>query len=127
MVVAVELTAGLGCDRHATPSGATALKELGMPRTSARAHGEFALAGGAFRLRERPSVPEPHWRAMGTCAGYAGHDETLIAYERYSGDQAAAFTEDFRDHGLIRLAIETPDDLIADLQAALDCACGPNK
>jgi cystathionine beta-lyase/cystathionine gamma-synthase len=61
-----------------------------------------------------------------TSAVSLGHDETLVAYEQYSGDQAAAFTKPFRDHGLIRLAIglEAPDDLIADLKAALDCVFG---
>ena len=58
-----------------------------------------------------------------TSAVSLGHDETLIAYEHYTGDQAAALAEPFRDHGLIRLAIglESSDDLIADLSRARRC------
>jgi cystathionine beta-lyase/cystathionine gamma-synthase len=63
---------------------------------------------------------------MITSAVSLGHDETLVAYEQYAGAQAAAFARPFRDNGLIRLAVglEAPDDLIADLRAALDVAYG---
>jgi cystathionine beta-lyase/cystathionine gamma-synthase len=56
-----------------------------------------------------------------------GHDETLIAYERYPESRATAFAPVFRQHGLIRLAVglESPEDLIADLDAALTTAYGP--
>ena len=56
-----------------------------------------------------------------TSAVSLGHDETLIAYEEYPEARAAAFASPYRDHGLIRLAIglESPNDLIADLGAAL--------
>ena len=63
---------------------------------------------------------------MITSAVSLGHDETLVAYEQYAGAQAAAFARPFRNNGLIRLAVglEAPDDLIADLRAALDVAYG---
>jgi cystathionine beta-lyase/cystathionine gamma-synthase len=61
-----------------------------------------------------------------TSAVSLGHDETLIAYEEYPGGRGAAFDAPFREHGLIRLAIglESPDDLIGDLDAALTTAYG---
>lgn len=61
-----------------------------------------------------------------TSAVSLGHDETLVAYERYADDQAAAFAAPFQAHGLIRLAIglESPADLVADLDAALTTAFG---
>lgn len=61
-----------------------------------------------------------------TSAVSLGHDETLIAYEIYPEQRAAAFAEPFRDHGLIRIAVglEAADDLIADLDAALTTAYG---
>ncbi|WP_088312447.1 PLP-dependent aspartate aminotransferase family protein [Kineosporia sp. R_H_3] len=62
-----------------------------------------------------------------TSAVSLGHDETLIAYEEYPAARAAGFAPVFREHGLIRLAVglESVDDLIADLDAALSTAYGP--
>lgn len=62
-----------------------------------------------------------------TSAVSLGHDETLVAYETYPEERAAAFARPFRDHGLVRLAVglEDPEDLIADLGAALTTAYGP--
>lgn len=62
-----------------------------------------------------------------TSAVSLGHDETLVAYEHYPEGPTAAFDPPFREHGLIRLAIglESPDDLVADLDAALSTAYGP--
>ncbi|MFL6111795.1 MAG: trans-sulfuration enzyme family protein [Catenulispora sp.] len=59
-----------------------------------------------------------------TSAVSLGHDETLIVYEDAPAARAAMFPEVFRAHGLLRLAVglEDPDDLIADLAAALDTA-----
>lgn len=56
-----------------------------------------------------------------TSAVSLGHDETLIAYEEYPEARAAAFASPYREHGLIRLAVglESANDLIADLEAAL--------
>ena len=56
-----------------------------------------------------------------TSAVSLGHDETLIAYEEYPEARAAAFASPYREHGLIRLAVglESANDLIADLDAAL--------
>lgn len=64
-----------------------------------------------------------------TSAVSLGHDETLIAYERYPEERAAAFTPIYQQHGLIRLAagLESGDDLIADLDAALTTAYGPAR
>jgi cystathionine beta-lyase/cystathionine gamma-synthase len=61
-----------------------------------------------------------------TSAVFLGHGETLVAYETYSSERAAGFSRPFREHGLIRLAIglESPLDLIADLDAALTAAYG---
>lgn len=61
-----------------------------------------------------------------TSAVSLGHDETLIAYEQYPDGPAAAFDPVFQQHGLIRLAIglESSDDLLADLDAALTTAYG---
>ena len=57
-----------------------------------------------------------------TSAVSLGHDETLIVYEDTPADRSAKFPEVFRTHGLLRPAVglEDPDDLIADLAAALD-------
>jgi methionine-gamma-lyase len=62
-----------------------------------------------------------------TSAVSLGHDETLVAYEQYPPERASRFAPMFRDHGLIRLAIglEAPEDLMADLDAALTTAYGP--
>lgn len=61
-----------------------------------------------------------------TSAVSLGHDETLIAYEEYPEDRASAFDPPFREHGLIRLAVglESAQDLIADLDAALTTVYG---
>lgn len=61
-----------------------------------------------------------------TSAVSLGHDETLVAYESYPPERAAAFAEPFRDHGLVRLAVglEAPEDLVADLDGALTTAYG---
>ncbi|HWC22780.1 MAG TPA: PLP-dependent transferase [Flexivirga sp.] len=61
-----------------------------------------------------------------TSAVSLGHDETLVAYEHYPPEVAAALDPHFREHGLVRLAvgIESPEDLIHDLDAALTTAYG---
>jgi methionine-gamma-lyase len=61
-----------------------------------------------------------------TSAVSLGHDETLIAYEQYPPERAAAFDAPFREHGLIRLAVglESPEDLTGDLDAALTTVYG---
>lgn len=62
-----------------------------------------------------------------TSAVSLGHDETLIAYEAYPPARAAGLSCPFRENGLIRLAIglESAQDLIADLDAALIAVYGP--
>ncbi len=64
-----------------------------------------------------------------TSAVSLGHDETLVAYEQYPADRAAAFAAPFREHGLVRLAVglEDPADLVADLDAALATVRGPSR
>jgi methionine-gamma-lyase len=64
-----------------------------------------------------------------TSAVSLGHDETLVAYEEYPEGAAAAFAAPFREQGLIRLAIglEAKEDLIADLDAAITTAYGPER
>ena len=82
----------------------------------------FAIAG-----RHEDRVRLVNDLRLITSAVSLGHDETLIAYEQYPDARAAAFAAPFRDHGLIRLAVglESADDLIADLDAALTTAYGP--
>lgn len=64
-----------------------------------------------------------------TSAVSLGHDETLIAYEEYPEDGPATFDAPFREHGLIRLAVglESAQDLIADLDAALTTVYGTHQ
>jgi len=64
-----------------------------------------------------------------TSAVSLGHDETLIAYERYPEARAAAFDAPFREHGLIRVAVglESAHDLIDDLDAALATVYGAHQ
>jgi methionine-gamma-lyase len=82
----------------------------------------FALAG-----RHEDRVRFVNDLRLITSAVSLGHDETLIAYEQYTGVKAQAFATPFREHGLIRLAagLESADDLIADLDAALTSTYGP--
>ena len=62
-----------------------------------------------------------------TSAVSLGHDETLVNYQHHPEERAAAFAPPFRNHGLIRLAVglESAQDLISDLDAALTTAYGP--
>jgi cystathionine beta-lyase/cystathionine gamma-synthase len=61
-----------------------------------------------------------------TSAVSLGHDETLIVYEQHPEARASAFAAPFREHGLIRLAVglESPEDLITDLDGALTSVYG---
>lgn len=61
-----------------------------------------------------------------TSAVSLGHDESLIVHIGAGGPRVAAYPEPFQRYGLLRLSIglEDPDDLIADLRAALDEAVG---
>ena len=62
-----------------------------------------------------------------TSAVSLGHDESLIVHVGGSGPRAIHYPEPFRRYGHLRLSVglEDPEDLIADLRAALDEACGP--
>jgi cystathionine beta-lyase/cystathionine gamma-synthase len=57
-----------------------------------------------------------------TSAVSLGHDESLIVHVGTSGPRVAYYPESFRTLGHLRFSVglEDPDDLIADLSAALD-------
>lgn len=57
-----------------------------------------------------------------TSAVSLGHDESLIVHVGTSGPRVAAYPEPFREYGHLRLSVglEDPEDLTADLAAALD-------
>jgi cystathionine beta-lyase/cystathionine gamma-synthase len=57
-----------------------------------------------------------------TSAVSLGHDESLIVHVGTTGARAAFYPEEFRTWGHLRLSVglEDPDDLVADLRAALD-------
>lgn len=59
-----------------------------------------------------------------TSAVSLGHDESLIVHVGTTGARAAAWPADFRRYGHLRFSVglEDPEDLIADLAAALDTA-----
>ena len=56
-----------------------------------------------------------------TSAVSLGHDESLIVHVGPTGARAAHWPEEFRRYGHLRFSVglEDPDDLIADLDAAL--------
>lgn len=56
-----------------------------------------------------------------TSAVSVGHDESLIVHVGPDGPRAAYWPEEFRRYGHLRLSVglEDPDDLVADLAAAL--------
>ncbi|WP_214401592.1 trans-sulfuration enzyme family protein [Pseudonocardia lacus] len=62
-----------------------------------------------------------------TSAVSLGHDESLIVHVGTSGPRVAAYPPQFRRYGHLRFSVglEDPDDLAADLLAALDLAIGP--
>lgn len=57
-----------------------------------------------------------------TSAVSLGHDESLIVHVGTSGPRTVYYPEPFRKWGHLRLSVglEDPDDLVADLRAALD-------
>lgn len=57
-----------------------------------------------------------------TSAVSLGHDESLIVHVGNDGPRVTAYPEEFRTWGHLRLSVglEAPDDLTADLAAALD-------
>ncbi|MFC5061024.1 trans-sulfuration enzyme family protein [Actinomycetospora atypica] len=59
-----------------------------------------------------------------TSAVSVGHDESLIVHVGPHGARAAHWPEEFRRYGHLRLSVglEDPDDLLADLAAALETA-----
>lgn len=81
----------------------------------------FALEGGAETQNRFVS----ELRVI-TSAVSLGHDESLIVHVGGTGPRAAAYPEPFRRHGHLRFSVglEDPDDLEADLRAALDAALG---
>ncbi|TVT48118.1 aminotransferase class V-fold PLP-dependent enzyme [Amycolatopsis rhizosphaerae] len=61
-----------------------------------------------------------------TSAVSLGHDESLIVHVGTEGPRVAAYPEPFRKWGHLRFSVglEDPDDLVADLAAALDATFG---
>jgi cystathionine beta-lyase/cystathionine gamma-synthase len=61
-----------------------------------------------------------------TSAVSLGHDESLIAHVGSDGPRVADYPDEFKKYGHLRFSIglEDPDDLIADLAAALDLVDG---
>ena len=59
-----------------------------------------------------------------TSAVSVGHDESLIVHVGPDGPRAARWPAEFRRYGHLRLSVglEEPDDLLADLDAALSAA-----
>lgn len=57
-----------------------------------------------------------------TSAVSLGHDETLIMHVSNEGPRVAYYPQPFKDYGHLRLSVglEDPEDLIADLDAALE-------
>lgn len=62
-----------------------------------------------------------------TSAVSLGHDESLIVHVGTEGPRVAAYPEEFKRYGHLRFSVglEDPDDLIADLRAALDAVLPP--
>ena len=105
----------------------------GLPADPGHQHAQAQLRGGfgglvsfAIAGTHEDRVRFVNDLRIITSAVSLGHDETLIAYEDYPPARAAAFAPPFREHGLIRLAVglESPDDLLADLDAALTTVLG---
>jgi cystathionine beta-lyase/cystathionine gamma-synthase len=61
-----------------------------------------------------------------TSAVSLGHDESLIVHVGTSGARAQYYPEEFKRWGHLRLSVglEDPDDLVADIAAALDATLG---
>jgi cystathionine beta-lyase/cystathionine gamma-synthase len=78
----------------------------------------------AFAVRGTPDDQNRFVRNLRviTSAVSLGHDETLIVHVGTSGPRAAYYPEEFLTWGHLRLSVglEDPDDLVADLRAALD-------
>ena len=62
-----------------------------------------------------------------TSAVSLGHDESLIVHVGPDGPRAAHWPTPFRRFGHLRLSVglEEPEDLLADLDAALAAVAGP--
>jgi cystathionine beta-lyase/cystathionine gamma-synthase len=78
----------------------------------------------AFAVKGDPQTQNrfvSHLRII-TSAVSLGHDESLIVHVGTSGPRAQFYPEEFRRWGHLRLSVglEDPDDLIADLSAALE-------
>lgn len=87
----------------------------------------------AFGLRGGGPAHNRFVAALGliTSAVSLGHDESLIVHVGGDGPRAAHYPPAFRELGHLRLAvgIEDPEDLLADLAAALDALApgGPGR
>jgi methionine-gamma-lyase len=147
LVMRGSVTLPLRLERHCENAFAIAEHLAGDPRVAyvaypgLPAHPQHALAAsqlrGGYGGVVSIALPGSHQDRLRfvndlrviTSAVSLGHDETLVAYEHYPPSRAAAFAPVFRDNGLIRLAVglESADDLIADLDAALSTAYGPRR
>lgn len=98
--------------------------ELATRRFGGRGHGwmlAFALDGDtALQNRFVADLK------VITSAVSLGHDESLIVHVGSTSARAAHWPEEFRRYGHLRLSIglEDPDDLVADLAAALTATTG---
>jgi cystathionine beta-lyase/cystathionine gamma-synthase len=99
-------------------------------RAAAQLHGGFgAVVSFAIDGTHQDRVRFVNDLRVITSAVSLGHDETLIAYERYPQARGAAFDSRFQEHGLIRLAVglESAQDLTADLDGALTTVYGSDQ
>lgn len=83
----------------------------------------------AFAVDGDPDVQNRFVAALRviTSAVSLGHDESLIVHVGTDGPRVAAYPEEFRRWGHLRLSVglEDVEDLLADLGAALDEVLGP--
>lgn len=79
----------------------------------------FAIDGGP----EAQNRFVAHLRLI-TSGFSLGHDDSLIVHTAADGPRTATYPEEFRQYGHLRLSVglEDPDDLLADLAAALEAS-----
>ncbi|WJS90379.1 trans-sulfuration enzyme family protein [Microbacterium testaceum] len=79
----------------------------------------FAIDGGP----EAQNRFVAHLRLI-TSGFSLGHDDSLIVHTAADGPRTATYPEEFRRYGHLRLSVglEDPDDLLADLAAALEAS-----
>jgi cystathionine beta-lyase/cystathionine gamma-synthase len=92
--------------------------DVASRRFGGRRYGAIAFAVDGDKDAQNRFVA--HLRVI-TSAVSLGHDESLIVHVGTDGPRVAAYPPEFRTYGHLRLSIglEDPDDLVADLDAAL--------